>query len=109
MKKTIITILDDSRVKKCYAGCGINWSKAEELENAREHIKRQLSGDFILEHLDMAKPEVSEKFSKIVQKAKKADLLYPLLIINEDIRISGDFDLRMLTDMMDASRELGIV
>lgn len=109
MKKTIITILDDSRVRKCYAGCGVNWSKKEELDSAREQIKRQFHDDFILEYLDMAQPEVSEKFSKIVQKAKHADLLYPLLIINGDIRISGDFDLRMLTDMMDASRELGIV
>lgn len=109
MSKIIITILDDSRVGKCYAACGINWSKKEEIERAREQIKRQLRENFILEYLDMAQPEVARKFSPIVQKAKKADLLYPLLIINGDIRISGDFDLRMLTDMIDASRELGIV
>lgn len=109
MAKTIITVLDDSRVGRCNAGCGVNWSKKEELERASEQIKRQLRDDFILEYLDMAQPEVAKKFSPIVQKARKAALLYPLLIINGGIRISGDFDLRMLADMIDASRELGIV
>lgn len=109
MSKTTITILNDSRVKKCEAGCGVNWSKKDEIERAREQIKKQLHDDFILEYLDMAKPEVSKKFSPVIQRAKKTDILYPLLIINGDIRISGDFDLRMLTDMIDASRELGIV
>ena len=108
MPKTIITILNDSRVKKCDAGCGVNWSKKEEIDIAREQIKRQLHDDFVLEYKDMANASVAKIFLPIIQKARKADIFYPVLIINGDIRISGDFDLRMLTDMIDAARELGI-
>lgn len=109
MSKTTIIILDDSRVVRCGAGCGINWAKKEEAEKAREQVKKRLRDDFVLQYLDMANPVVAEKFAPVLKKANKAELLYPLLIINGDIRISGDFDLRMLTDMIDASRELGIV
>lgn len=109
MDKTEITILDDSRVLRCDAGCGIKWSKKEELEMARKQIKSHLLEAFTLEYLDLAQQEVNKKFTPLLQKAKKANLQYPLLIINGDIRISGDFDLRMLSDMIDAARELDIV
>ncbi len=111
MAKTTITILNDSRVSKCDAGCAVNWSKNEEIERAREQLKRQLRDDFVLEYLDMVRPEVERQFAPVVQKTRKAkaDFLYPLLIINGEIRISGDFDLRMLADMIDAAREMGIV
>lgn len=108
-KTTHIVILDDSRVEKCYAGCGVDWSKEEELERARENIKARFHADILLEYLDLAQPQINEKFSSVLKKARTAELLYPLLVINEDIRISGNFDFRMLVDMIAAAQELGIV
>lgn len=108
MAKINIIILDDSRVEKCYAGCGVNWSRTEEIELAREQVKRLLRDNFVLEYKDLAQPDAALRFTAVVDKAKKAELLYPLLVINGDIRIAGNFDLRMLTDMLEASQELGI-
>ena len=44
-----------------------------------------------------------------MDKVQAGELLLPLLMINGQVRIVGDFDVRMLVDMIDAQGELDIV
>jgi len=99
-----ITIIDDSNSEKCEAHCGVDWSRAENLAQASRQIKERFSTRIALKYSDLsgATDTLSLEWRK---KVSKENLSLPLLVINDKIRISGEFDLRMLLDVIDAQIE----
>ncbi len=109
IKHTIqITILDDRRGEKCDAECGIDWSSAEAIALASQRIKDRFSDKVNLEYLDLSQATANHDALKWSQAIKDKKLPLPLLLINGQLRISGQFDIRQLMDAIEAEIELEV-
>ncbi len=98
-----IVIVDDSKVKKCETNCGVDWSSAEVITLAKQRIKDRFADRVQLEYIDLSEP-ISDRALELSQRIK--DLPLPLLVINGVPRISGQFDIRLLLDAIDAEIEI---
>ena len=106
-KHTIqITIVDDSKVEKCEAHCGADWSSPEVIALASQRIRDRFGGKIQLDYLDLAKPVANHYTSGLKQRVRNKKLPLPLLVINGEPRISGQFDIRLLLDAIDAEIEI---
>jgi len=98
-----IVIVDDSKGEKCDANCGVDWSSAEAITLAKQRIKDRFGDRARLEHIDLSE-SISDRALELSQRFK--DLSLPLLVINGKPRISGQFDIRLLLDAIDAEIEI---
>ena len=101
-----IIIVDDGKAEKCDAGCGIDWSSPE----VRALAERQIGGRFgdigQLEYLDLSEPFAGKITLGLRQKFGDEYQSLPVLVINGEVRIAGQFDIRMLLDAIDAEMEI---
>jgi len=106
-KRTIqITIVDDSQGEKCEAHCGVDWSSAEAITLATERIKDQFGDRIKIGYLDLSKPITNHHALELSQQVKDKNLSLPLLVINGQPRISGQFNIRLLVDAIEAEVEI---
>ena len=109
IKPTIqATIFDDSSRKECEAGCGVKWSEPEAITLARQQIKDRFDEEIELNYFDLAKATANLETLEWGQTIKKQNLPLPLLILNDQPRISGYFDFRQLIDAIEVETELGV-
>ncbi len=101
-----VTVVDDSTSEKCDAHCGVDWSSVEAITLASQRIKDRFSDKIQLEYLDLSKPVDNRHALELIQGIKNKDLSLPLLLINGKPRISGQFDIRLLLDAINAELEL---
>jgi len=101
-----ITIVDDSKVEKCDAHCGVDWSSPEVVTLASQRIKDRFGDRIKLQYLDLSKPVTNHYASALKQRVKNNKLPVPLMIINGEPRILGQFDIRLLLDAIDAEVEI---
>jgi len=101
-----ITIVDDSKVEKCDAHCGVDWSSPEVIALASQRIKDRFGGKIKLQYLDLSKPITNHYASELKRRVRDKKLPLPLLVINGEPRISGQFDIRLLLDAIDAEIEI---
>lgn len=101
-----ITIVDDSKVEKCHAHCGLDWSSPEVIALTSQRIKDRFGGKIKLDYLDLSKPVTKHHASELKQQVRNKKLPLPLLVINGEPRISGQFDIRRLLDAIDAEIEI---
>ena len=101
-----IVIMDDSKGEKCEAHCGVDWSSAEVIGLANQRIKDRFGDKIELEYLDLSKPMTDYHALELSQRIRHKNLSLPLLLINGEPRISGEFDIRMLLDAIDTEMEM---
>ena len=101
-----IIIADDSKVRRCDADCGVDWSSPEVTNLAEQQVEARFGNRVELEYLDLSKPSNVQRALELQQMVGDEDLLLPLLLINGKPRISGQFDFRMLLDAIDAEVEI---
>jgi len=107
VKQTIqITIVDDSKGEKCEAHCGIDWSSPEAISLASQRIEDRFGDKIRLEYLDLSEPGANHRLLKLNQEVRNKNLSLPLLLINGEPRISGQFDIRLLLDAIEAEMEI---
>ncbi len=107
VKHTVqVTIVDDSKGEKCDAHCGVDWSSVEAITLASQRIKDRFGDKIQLEYLDLSKPIANRHALELFQGTKNNELSLPLLLINGKLRISGQFDIRLLLDAIDAELEI---
>jgi len=103
-----IVIIDDvDRVNKCGIDCGESWSSEGAITLARQRIKARFGEGIRLECLDLSKSGIAGLSLELQQKIGDEILPLPLLIINGKPRISGQFDIRLLLDAVEAEIEIG--
>ena len=102
-----ITVIDDSKAEKCEVHCGIDWSSKEAITLINQRIKERFGGRVKLEYLDLSKPRTGRAL-ELNQLVKDENRPLPLLVINGQPRISGQFDIRHLLDAIDAEMEIGV-
>ena len=107
VKHTIqITIIDDSQGEKCDAHCGADWSSAEAIALANQRIRDRFGDKIELRYLDLSKLMTNHHALPLNQTLRSKNLPLPLLVINGVPRISGQFDIRLLLDAIDAEIEI---
>ena len=107
IKHTIqVTIIDDGKSEKCDAHCGLDWSLAENVTLASQRIRDRFGDKIQLERLDLSKPPANRHALDLIQPIKNKRPSFPLLVINGETRISGQFDIRLLLDAIEAELEL---
>ena len=108
IKHTIqITIVDDSSQEKCEADCGVDWSSREAIALASQRIKDRFGDKIGLAYLDLAKATASHDTQQWNEVIKDKNLSLPLLLLNGQLRLSGQFDFRQLLDAIEAEMEIG--
>ena len=103
-----ITVVDNSKGEKCDAHCGLDWSSPEAMDFASQRIKDKFGNKVQLEYIDLAKPNTHRRILELEQQVKAKNLTLPLLMINSQPRISGQFDIRMLLDVIEAELEIEV-
>ncbi len=107
IKHTIqVIIVDDSNDERCEAHCGMDWSSAEVISLATERIRDRFGDRVELEYLDLSKPVTNHHVLELSQGIKNKNLSLPLLTINGQPRISGQFDIRQLLDTIETEVEI---
>ena len=108
-KQTVqITIIEDSSREKCDADCGVDWTSSEAIALASQRIKDRFGGTIQLEYLNLSKPMSNQDALAWNELIKNNNLSLPLLLINGQSRISGEFDIRQLLDAIEAEMEIGV-
>lgn len=103
-----VTILNDSRVKDCEVGCGTDWSNPEELTLAINRIQERFGDRIKLVYIDISKNAVSRDLQEWSEKIKSNNLSLPLLLLNNQLRIAGTFDIHQLLDTIEVEIEIGV-
>ncbi len=102
-----VSIIDDSGLPKCEAYCGVDWSSEETIALARQRIKERFSDQVRLQYTDLSKPTANHgALAEWSQTIRNKSLSSPLLLINGEPRISGEFDIRQLLDAIEAELEI---
>ena len=101
-----VTIVDDSTGEKCDAHCGVDWSSAETISLAAERIKDRFGNKIQLEYLDLSKFITNHHTLELSQQVKDKNLPLPLLVIDSQPRISGQFDIHQLMDAIEVEVEI---
>ena len=101
-----ITIVDDSKGNRCEANCGMDWSSTETVAIATRQLKDRFGVGIQLKYIDLSKRVADYKAEELKQRVRDENLSLPLLLVNDRLRISGQFDIRLLLDIVDAEREI---
>jgi len=102
-----ITIVDDSRREECEAACGIDWSSPEALTLAKQRIKDRFSAKIQIKYIDLLRITNNHDTLEWNEATKNQNLSLPLLLINGQPRISGQFDIHQLLNVIDTEIEIG--
>jgi disulfide oxidoreductase YuzD len=103
-KPISVSVIFDSRSKKCEAACGINWSAASTDSTIEQRVKERFGDTVLLTFIDLATPD--SQSAGLAPRINRENLSVPLLIIDNEVRISGEFDARQLMDAIEAEKEL---
>jgi len=101
-----VIIVDGSKAGQCEVDCGMDWSSAEATDLAGQRVKARFGDRVQVEYLDLSQPVIDDHAVAVQQIISSAGLRPPLLIINNELRISGRFDIRMLMDAIEAEIEM---
>ncbi len=103
-----VTVVYDSKSKSggCDADCGIDWSSTEAISLINQRIKERFSDRIESEYLDLSEPGSDRRILELKLTTSNENLLLPLLVINGQLRISGQFDIHPLLDAVDAEIEI---
>ncbi len=104
-KPTIqVTIAYDSKGEGCNVDCGVDWSSAEVITLTSQRIKERFGDRVELEYVDLSKPGTN--LPKLNQALRNKNQPLPLLVIDGQVRISGQFDIHLLLGAVDAEIEI---
>ncbi len=105
VKPTIqVTIVDDSKGERCNVDCGVDWSSTEVTTLTSRRIKERFGDRVELKYVDLSKPGTN--LPKLNQATMNKNQPLPLLAIDGQVRISGQFDIHLLLDAIDAEIEI---
>jgi len=102
-----IMILGGATAGACEAGCGEDWSSQEAITLASGRIKERFGENISLEYVDLSENSTEKNTLEWKAMIKSRDLMLPLLLLDGELRISGQFDIRQLLDVIEVEREVG--
>ena len=109
MAKITVIIADDTRKRECDISCGEDWSSTDTITLARWQIKERFGTGIKLEYRDLGRTSDERQVLEWNKKIKEENLSVPLLLINNNLRISGQFDIRQLMNAIETEIEIGVL
>ena len=105
MKKDIIaTVVYDGTAPRCEGQCGPDWSSTGWVSQVKERIKERFGASAVLETVDIT---VNTDRAVVLKRRFAQDTLAsPSLLVNNGLRISGEFDARQLMDAIEVELEI---
>ena len=103
-----IKIIDDTSRRDCDAACGTDWSSPEATELAIRQIRDRFGEETKLEYIDLSRTIADQPIAQWHQTIRERGLSVPLLLINGQLRIAGQFDTRQIIDAVETEIEIGI-
>ena len=98
-----VTIVHRSIGEKCEAACGLDWESPEIFTTITKRLKSRFGDTVTLELVDLATDKTA---AGMKERIAKEGLSLPLLLVNNEVRISGEFDARQLIDAIEVEKEL---
>ena len=102
-----VTIINDPARQDCDASCGTDWSTGESLELAEKQVRNRFGDGVQLTYLDLAGKNKGDSLIEWEEKIVNQNLSVPLLVLNWRLRITGNFDIRQMLDVIEAELEIG--
>jgi disulfide oxidoreductase YuzD len=103
-KAVKVTIVFNSRIVQCEGHCGLDWSSAETVEMVKKRMTERFGKTIKLELLDVS--SAGERNTDWQKRLEKENLSLPLLLVNNEIRIPGEFDIRQMMDTIEVEQEI---
>jgi hypothetical protein len=103
-KRIPVTVVYDSSKVKCEAACGLDWTSAETVAMIKQRTKDRFGNTAILEILDLSSGD--KRVPELKERIRRNNLSLPLLLVNNEVRISGEFDARQLMDAIEVEKEI---
>ncbi len=104
VKPVKVTIAFDSKIKQCDGQCGLDWSSSEITGMVRQRIQERFGETVTLEVVDLS--AISKRSAALQKRLASENLYLPVLLVNDEIRIPGEFDVRQLMDAIEVEREI---
>ena len=101
-----VAIIADSQAEGCDAACGEDWASTEILDLAARRVRERFGPGVKLVYLDLAQASEGQLVPGLKERIREGELGLPLLVIDSEPRISGQFDIRQLLDTIDAEIEI---
>ncbi|UCB43551.1 MAG: DUF1462 family protein [Dehalococcoidales bacterium] len=102
-----IKIIDDTSRRDCDAACGTDWSSPEAINLASRQIRSRFGEEMQLEYVDLSRTIPDHAIARWQQTIRERSLSVPLLLINGQLRVAGQFDTRQIIDAIEAEIEMG--
>ncbi len=103
-----VIVLNDSRIEGCEAACGIDWSDPEALAMAARQVRDRFGQEIHIAFADLSEDGIDSDLLKWSGQAATKNLSFPLLLLNDQVRIAGNFDFRQLLDVIEVEVELEV-
>jgi disulfide oxidoreductase YuzD len=107
-EKIEVTIINDPFRQDCEVSCGTDWSSGESLALAKNQIRNRFGEEVNLKYLDISGENKGDSLNEWEEKIVNEQLSVPLLVLNGHLRITGNFDIRQMLDVIEAEREIGV-
>ena len=101
-----VIIVDDSEMQECDAGCGTDWSLSVSLDLLKERIKEKFNDKIVIDYVDISKGESSQQKLEWRRLIEDNSLPVPLLLVDGELRMSGQFDIRQILDAIETHMEI---
>ncbi len=101
-----IAIVTDGISEACGVDCGADWSSPETQALAQQRAKERFGDRIRLEFVTMAEDKADKRMVKLKQQIENDNLNLPLLLIEGEPIISGQFDIRLVLDAINAELEI---
>jgi disulfide oxidoreductase YuzD len=103
-----VSIINGPDRQDCDASCGTDWSLRESMELAEKQVRNRFGEGVHLTYLDLARKEKVDSLVEWGKKIENENLSVPLLVLNGHLRITGNFDIRQMLDVIEAEMEIGV-
>ena len=97
LKTTHIEIISDGRQSLCQSECSTDWSQPEVQTKVKIDLQERYGDRIRLDFIDTRHRD--KQYSK--------ETSCPLLIVDRHIRLSGQFDMRQLLNIVETQLEIG--
>jgi glutaredoxin len=104
VKSVQVTIVFSSQGAGCEGQCGIDWSSTEMVGMVKQRIGERFGEAVKLELVDLSSD--SSRAIDLKKRIVNESVSLPLLLIGNEVRIPGEFDIRQLLDAIEVEQEL---
>ncbi len=94
-----VEIVVSGRSEACMQDCGTDWSLPEARMEAGRAVKQAFGAEVRLSYQSLTR-------NKVARVKYGNERVFPLLMINGHVRLTGEFEVRQIIDLVQAEREL---